>query len=311
MSAFQFNFTLRAPSSKTKSCHLVGSWDNYRVQVPLSRSSSSSSTPKFSGAVRFPASAAGQRYWYYFIVDGHSATYDPGMPRTVEPTTGRTLNILDLAAPSPTSTSTSGSSTNYRDMRPSESSSGSSRRHSRAVANGRALSPSQIQHPFPSRPYETKAFSSKEMEALSRRYAAQRLVDTASSDSSSSDDDSVGYSSYSGSDVPSLSSRSSHNSSPSSVSSMGGSPVLGGSSGFPGYGGMGGCTCERYAITRSGERVKVNCGGKVCAGSENGSDCSSSDSEEERARRRRHEKSSSKKHSSSGKSRRHGLVVRR
>ncbi|KAF2218874.1 hypothetical protein BDZ85DRAFT_172646, partial [Elsinoe ampelina] len=269
----QINFTLRAPSSKNKSCHLVGSWDNYRVQVPLSRSSSSSSKPKFSGAVRFPASAAGQRYWYYFIVDGHSATYDPGEPKCVEPTTGRTLNILDLTPDPRISIASSGT---YKDMRPSDTTSSSSRRHSRAVANGRSLSPSQIQHPFPSRPYETKAFSSKEMEALSRRYAAQRLVDTAS-DSSSSDDDSVGWSTGSGSDVPSLSSRSSHNSSPSSVSSLGGSPVLG-QGGFIRSGS--GCTCERFAITRSGQRVKVDCGGKVCAGSEDGSECSSSDSEE-------------------------------
>jgi hypothetical protein len=49
--------------------------------------------------------------------------------------------------------------------------------------------------------------------------------------------------------VPSLttSSRSSGSTSPSSVSSAGSC-----------------CTCERYGITRSGDRVKLDCGGSRC-----------------------------------------------
>jgi len=43
------------------------------------------------------------------------------------------------------------------------------------------------------------------------------------------------------------------------------------------------CTCERYGITRKGERVKLDCGGSRCARSDDSSDCSSiiSESEEE------------------------------
>ena len=42
------------------------------------------------------------------------------------------------------------------------------------------------------------------------------------------------------------------------------------------------CTCERYGITRKGERVKIDCGGSRCA-ADDSSDCSSiiSESEEE------------------------------
>jgi hypothetical protein len=63
---------------------------------------------------------------------------------------------------------------------------------------------------------------------------------------STSDDDS---------DAPSLtsgSSRSSGSSSPSSVSSA--------------------CSCERYAVTRAGDRVRIDCGGSICGSSEDSDD---------------------------------------
>lgn len=316
MSQIQLNFTLRVASKSCKTVHLVGSWDGYKANLPLSRDTSSSK-PQFKGTFRFmpPTLQPGSRYWYYYVLDAHSVTYDPKQEYVIEPTTGRTLNILKIpGGPSSTAASVHSSSSSHhttKDMRPSGHSSHSSHRHSRtAPANGRSLSPSQIQHPLPSRPYETKKFSSREMEALSRRYAAQRLVESSSSDGSS-DEDSAGYSSGGYSPVPSLSSsRTSANSSPSSVSSLG-------------SGGRSSCTCERFAVTRDGVRYKLDCKGLVCQGSEDGSSCSSdssSESEEEVRYRKgsgrhgssRHHGSSGKSHhSSSGKSRRHGLVVRR
>ncbi|PNS17305.1 hypothetical protein CAC42_6988 [Sphaceloma murrayae] len=275
MSTIQLNFTLRVASKSCKTVHLVGSWDNYKQHLPLGRDSSTSK-PTFTGSFRFvpPTLLPGSRYWYYYILDAHSVTYDPKHEHVIEPTTGRTLNVLNIPGSPPSSRAPAPST---RDMRPS------SGRH-RAVPSGRSLSPSQIQHPHPSRPYETQKFSSREMEALSRRYAAQRLADS-SSDASSSDDEygAYGYSSGGTSPVESLSSRSSHNSSPSSASSLS----------------SGECTCERYAVTRGGQRVRVDCGGRVCQGSEDGG-CSS-ESEEERKYRKSHSShsSSSKK---SGKS---------
>jgi hypothetical protein len=38
------------------------------------------------------------------------------------------------------------------------------------------------------------------------------------------------------------------------------------------------CTCERYGITRKGDRVRLDCGGSRC-GYDNESDCSSSEDE--------------------------------
>jgi hypothetical protein len=57
------------------------------------------------------------------------------------------------------------------------------------------------------------------------------------------------------------------------------------------------CTCERYGITRKGERVKLDCGGARCAYGDDSSDCSSSGSEDE-------------DYEEQPVSRRHGMVVR-
>ena len=52
------------------------------------------------------------------------------------------------------------------------------------------------------------------------------------------------------------------------------------------------CRCERFGVTRHGERVKLDCGGKICAyssGSDSpstGSDCSSESSDDEGERER-------------------------
>jgi len=57
------------------------------------------------------------------------------------------------------------------------------------------------------------------------------------------------------------------------------------------------CTCERYGITRKGDRVKLDCGGARCGYDD--SDCESDVSEDEY-----------EPVSPAGNSRRHGMVVR-
>ena len=54
------------------------------------------------------------------------------------------------------------------------------------------------------------------------------------------------------------------------------------------------CTCERYGITRKGDRVRLDCGGSRC-GYDNESECSSGSEDE---------------YVSSRSSRRNGMVVR-
>jgi len=47
------------------------------------------------------------------------------------------------------------------------------------------------------------------------------------------------------------------------------------------------CTCERYGITRKGERVRIDCGGVRCGYDESSGSCSSSDDEYEAQSSRR------------------------
>lgn len=62
MAAVQLNFSLRT-SPNVKTAHLLGSWDNYAVQLPLSNAKAGS----WKGTFRFQGSTLelGQRYWYY------------------------------------------------------------------------------------------------------------------------------------------------------------------------------------------------------------------------------------------------------
>lgn len=64
MSATQLSFTLRT-SANVKTAHLLGSWDNYSGQLPLSKDTLKSGGWK--GTFRFSCSMLkpGQRYWYY------------------------------------------------------------------------------------------------------------------------------------------------------------------------------------------------------------------------------------------------------
>jgi len=240
MAAIQLNFTLRT-SANCKTVHLLGSWDGYQGQLPLSKDPKKSGG--WVGCFKFQGATLkqGQRYWYYYIIDGYHVSHDPAKDHTTEPTTGRKLNIIDIPA------AKSSSSTADR----------KSRRVSANVPKGRGVSPERIVAPRPQRPHETRQvintqYDKTTLEALNRRFAEQSLEE-------SSDDDSD-YDSDEGSDVPSLTSRSSNSSSPSSVSS-----------------GSSCCTCERYGITRAGDRVKLDCGGARCSFSDEESDCSSED----------------------------------
>ncbi|KAI9759476.1 MAG: hypothetical protein M4579_002316 [Chaenotheca gracillima] len=233
MAAIQLNFTLRT-SSNVKTVHLLGSWDNYNGQLPLSKDSSKKGGWK--GTFRFQGSTLqqGQRYWYYYIVDGYHVSHDPAQSSTTEPTTGRTLNILDV---------------------PSAGSTSSSKRSSRSsdVPKGRPLSVSQIKSPKPEKPYETRhLYDYQTVDRLTERFANTNI----------DEDDFSDCSSPPSSTGSSLSSRSG-SSSPSSLSSMSDSSS---------------CSCERYGITRKGDRVKLDCGGSRCG--YNSSECSSESEEE-------------------------------
>jgi hypothetical protein len=72
MAAVQLNFTLRT-SSNCKTVHLIGSWDSYKSQLPLSKDSAKQGGWK--GTFRFQGSTLkpGSRYWYY--VSGLSSPF--------------------------------------------------------------------------------------------------------------------------------------------------------------------------------------------------------------------------------------------
>jgi len=243
MAAIQLNFTLRT-SAGCKTVHLLVSWDNYQGQLPLSKDSKKSGG--WVGCFKFQGATLkqGQRYWYYYIIDGYHVSHDPAREFTTEPTTGRKLNILDIPAKR---SSTSGHSSSKRDSR---------RTSTQSIPKGRGVSPSRIAAPRPQRPHETRQvintqYDKATLEALTTQLARQNLEDSDDSSFIDSDDDS---------DVPSLTSRSTNSSSPSSVSS-----------------GSSCCTCERYGITRSGDRVKLDCGGARCGYSDDSESCSSED----------------------------------
>lgn len=67
MSSVQLKFNLRT-SSNVKTVHLVGSWDHYERQIPLSKDPSKSGA--WVGKFRFQTSMLklGGRYWYYVSI---------------------------------------------------------------------------------------------------------------------------------------------------------------------------------------------------------------------------------------------------
>ena len=237
MSATQLSFSLRV-SSGVKSVHLLGSWDNYSGQLPLSKDKSSSKSGSWKGTFRFNGTLkSGQRYWYYYIIDGYHVAHNPSVDSTVEPTTGRALNILDMPKGSSKSHSSKSSSSKKSSRRSS----------SNDIPKGRPLSVSQIKAPKPVTPNATRTILDydEEVEELASRFSAVD-VDTDSEDDSELD---------------------SYRSSPSSSVSGYSTPASDCST----------CSCERYGITRKGERVRLDCGGARCG--DEYSSCS--DSEEE------------------------------
>lgn len=288
MSATQLSFSLRV-SAGVKTVHLLGSWDNYVGQLPLSKDKSSSKgtwkgTFRFSGSTLEP----GQRYWYYYIIDGYHVSHNPSEASTKEPTTGRELNILDV--PKSKSSSSSSSSSHHHKSSSSKhhSSSSSSRHHSSSssskdksshrsrssltvdIPKGRPLSVSQIKAPKPMSPHATKHilnsdYSDGSIDDLAERFGSAGLDDDyaeyittdfgdlSNSPVSSSSGSSLSYRSDSSSPNSSMSGYSTPNSDCSS------------------------CTCERYGITRKGERVRLDCGGSRCGYGDDSSDCSSED----------------------------------
>jgi len=311
MAAVQLSFALRT-SSGVKTVHLLGSWDNYAGQLPLSKDKTSSKSGGWKGTFRFQGSTLqpGQRYWYYYIIDGYHVSHDPGQSSTTEPTTGRVLNILDVPHDKSSKSSSKSSSSKHHSSEREKSSSKhstsskyssssssssrdkhSSRRESRRessltvdIPKGRPLSVSQIKSPKPLTPHATKHilesdyYGAPTVDELTSRFGAAALDDDYGYDLAASPPSSVGSS---------LSSRSDSDS-PSSASSLSDYSNSRSSSS--------GCSCERYGITRGGDRVKLDCGGSRCGYSDDSSSCCSSDGEEEYM---------------PSSSRRHGVVVRR
>lgn len=297
MSATQLSFSLRV-SAGVKTVHLLGSWDNYVGQLPLSKDKSSSKG-KWSGTFRFSAAnlEAGQRYWYYYIIDGYHVSHNPSEASTKEPTTGRELNILDVQKSKSSSSSSSRHHSSSKHSSSSRHESSSSRHHSSSkekssssshrhrssltvdVAKGRPLSLSQIQAPKPMSPHATKHILNEDYADSSIDELAERFGSTGL------DDD---YAEYITTDFGHLST------SPASSSSSGSSLSYRSDSSSPnssmsGYSTPGSdcsnCTCERYGITRKGERVRLDCGGSRCGYSDDSSECSSDDGEYTSTRR--------------------------
>ncbi|KAI1809029.1 hypothetical protein GGS20DRAFT_411154 [Poronia punctata] len=278
MATIQLSFSLRV-SSGVKSVHLLGSWDNYSGQIPLSKDKSSSKSGSWKGTFRFQGNLeAGQRYWYYYIIDGYHVSHNPSEASTVEPTTGRELNILDVPKDKSSKSSSKTSSRSSREKHRS------SKRESLSleIPKGRPLSVSQIVAPKPVSPNATRNiltgnyYNEDEIDELTARFGSHGfdeedvLTDFSTSPVSSSGS--------------SLSYRSGSSSPSSSVSGYS-TPASDCSS----------CTCERYGITRKGDRVKIDCGGARCGYTDEDSSCSSSEDEEEYVSRS---------------SRRNGIVVR-
>jgi hypothetical protein len=186
-------------------------------------------------------------------MDGYHCTHDPAKQSVLEPTTQRKLNILDVPAGSTKTSSTKRSS----------------RRASKEIPQGRGVAREDIKSPKPYNPVQTanivaQGYNQATVDELTARFGYANIDEESDIDSDAD------------SDVPSLSSsrssRSSNSSSPSSVSSDASSC----------------CSCERYGITRSGNRVKLDCGGSRCGYSDD-SDCvSDSDNEYKTRATRRH-----------------------
>jgi len=256
--AVQLTFTLRT-SPNVRTVHLLGSWDNYKSQLPLSISKDAQAKPgSWKGTFRFQGGHAlklGSRYWYYYIVDGYHVSHDPAKEFTTEKTTGRKLNILDVPG---------GKSSSSKPARPEIQvpKTPTKARHSREIPTGRALSPGKIQHPKPQKPYASEGlreadYDMSPIEDLEERFAGTRLSDRQFSSpselSESSDSSGTVFSSSNGGSSQSATSDSDN----------------------------GRCRCNRFGLTRDGRRVQLDCGGKKCGYDSSSSECASSEASSE------------------------------
>ncbi len=166
-------------------------------------------------------------------------SHDPAQPHTKEPTTGRSLNILDIPKPAAPHNLAAAKKT--------------ANRSSMEIPQGRALSPSRIISPKPSKPY-----------------ASRRVREADYSTSPSLDD--LAAQLEQASIYNKLGNVSPASSLGSDISSSGGSSL---SSLSNPSSDSGSCQCNRYGVTRKGERVKLDCGGNRCGYNDSSSDCSS------------------------------------
>lgn len=279
MVAIQLRFALRtSPTIKTVS--LLGSWDHYSSQLPLSQdriSSPSSRTINWQGTFRFQGNTLqrGKRYWYYYIIDGQQVSYDSQQYSVREPVTGRILNVLDIpldglpqnsvskTTSSRNSTFNSGSNNSkQKSLLDKNLLSQSRRRNSREslslkvdIPKGRPLSISKIKSPRPITPHAAKFileadYGSSSIQEITSRFSASTIdnyqLNHSKSPSSMSSSSGSSFSDQFDSDSPiSTSSNSSfgdyNSSSPGSY-----------------------CKCEHYGVTRRGERVKLDCSNDKC-----------------------------------------------
>ncbi|CAK7201164.1 hypothetical protein SEUCBS139899_003867 [Sporothrix eucalyptigena] len=280
MSTVQLSFNLRV-SSSVKTVHLLGSWDNYVGQLPLSKDKNSSKSGSWKGTFRFQGNTleAGQRYWYYYIIDGYHASHNPSEKSTLEPTTGRELNVLDVpkAKSSSSSHRSSKTSSSHKSSSSSHRSSKDKKHSSHAeIPKGRPLSTSQIKCPKPQSPHATRNIltADYDLDELSEQFAATGIV----YDGDYSEDAAyitADYGVVSGSPMSATDSDLSYSSDDASSLSSGAHSSMSGYS-TPGSD-YSSCTCERYGITRKGDRVRIDCGGTRCGYDD---ECSSSEDEE-------------------------------
>lgn len=254
----QLTFTLRT-SPNVRSVHLLGSWDNYKNQLPLSVAKDASAKPgSWKGTFRFQGAHAlklGSRCWYYYIVDGYHVSHDPAKEHVVEKTTGRKLNVLDVpkgkTVPAPVTTG--------KAAPPTLKTPTSARQQ---IPQGRALSPGKIACPRPQKPYASRGLREADYDAspiddLEERFAgaslSERYTSSPSELSESSESSGTVFSKNSGS-ASSMTSDSDE----------------------------GECRCNRFGVTRDGRRVMLDCGGKRCGyTSSDDSDCAESSEEED------------------------------